>query len=60
MNDCFKAINLNGFVKSALLSNIFNDAEVKLGGWRIRMRLLDFVGFLLGSDGRYDRMSMLK
>jgi hypothetical protein len=60
VNDCFKAINLNRFIESSLLSNIFNDAEVKLGSWRVRMRLLDLIGLLLGSDGRYDRMSMLQ
>jgi hypothetical protein len=60
MNDCLEAINLNSFIESPLVSNIFDNAEVKLGSWYVRMRLLDLNGLLLGSDGRYDRMSMLK
>ena len=60
MNNCPQPLNLNRFIKSALLRDITYNAEVELRGWDAWVRSFDGVGFLLGPDGRDNCVSMFE
>jgi hypothetical protein len=60
VDDCFQAVDLDGFVEGALLSNVFDDAEVELGGRYVVVRFFDFVGFVLGAYRGDDSVAVLE
>jgi hypothetical protein len=60
MDHGLQPVDLNRFVKGALLRDILDDAEIQFRHRRIRVRFLDLVGLLLRAHRRHDAVAALE
>lgn len=60
MDHGLQPVDLNRFVKGALLRDILDDAEIQFRHRRIRVRFLDLIGLLLRAHRRYDAVAALE
>lgn len=54
VKNSLQAIDLHGFIKGTLLSNVLHDNKIELRLWRVGIRFTDLIRLLLGTNSGND------